>query len=88
MKNFPDIHPATASGDLKQLRQVAHKLAGASSYCGTPALNHQAKQVEAFAKKGDVESLAKAVDGLLKQIERLQALNKNGTLTEGENLIY
>ena len=79
---------ATTAGEMDKLYQTAHKLAGASSYCGTPALNHQAKQVESLSKRGDVDSTAKSVDALLQQIERLLALEKNGNLPDGECPIY
>jgi two-component system sensor histidine kinase BarA len=73
---------AATAGDLEKLRQVAHKLAGASSYCGTPALSHQAKSLEILAEKGDKDSITNAVDALLQQIERLQALKINGNLPD------
>jgi two-component system sensor histidine kinase BarA len=79
---------AAASGDMEKLRQAAHKLAGTSSYCGTPALNHHARKVEKLAKKGDASPALKAVDALLQQIEQLAALKKNGKLPDGESPIY
>ncbi len=79
---------ATTSGDVEKLRQVAHKLAGASSYCGTPALAQQARKLESIAKQGDPDLTAKAVDALLQQIERLLALKINGTLPDGKGPIY
>ena len=79
---------ATTAGDLEKLRQVAHKLAGASSYCGTPALNQQARKLESIANQGEPDLTAKAVDALLQQIERLLALKTNGTLPDGEGPIY
>jgi signal transduction histidine kinase/HPt (histidine-containing phosphotransfer) domain-containing protein/ActR/RegA family two-component response regulator len=79
---------AATSGDMEKLRQTAHKLAGASSYCGTPALHHQAKKVENLAKNGDMNLTAEAVDALLQQIERLLALKINGNPPNGEGPIY
>jgi len=88
--NLPEYSSSliSAKDDLKNLSQAAHKLAGASSYCGTPALNHQARKLESLAKKEDVDLTTKALDGLLQQIERLLALKKNGNLPEGEYPIY
>ena len=83
-----NLAAATSAGEMEALFQTAHKLAGASSYCGTPALNHQARQVESLAKRGDVDSTAKSVDALLQQIERLLALKTNGNLPDGECLIH
>ena len=79
---------ATSAGEMEKLCQTAHKLAGASSYCGTPALNHQARHVERLAKKGDADSIAKSVDALLQQIERLAALGNEGKLPDGECPVY
>jgi signal transduction histidine kinase/CheY-like chemotaxis protein len=79
---------ATTAGDMEKLRQAAHKLAGTSSYCGTPALNHHAKKVENLARNGDADAAIRAVDSLLQQIERLAALKKNGNLPDGESPIY
>ena len=77
-----------AREDPEGLRQAAHKLAGASSYCGTPAITQAAKQVERLAKTGVGESTADALDELLRQIERLSALKQDGKLPEGEDQIY
>ena len=52
-----------AKNNPDDLSQIAHKLAGASCYCGTPALNKQARKLERFAKKGDVNSVAESLDG-------------------------
>lgn len=79
---------ATTSGDLEKLRLAAHKLAGASSYCGTPAMNHAAKRVENLAKTGDEESTMQAAEALLQQIEQLLGLKKNGNLPDSETPIY
>ena len=70
------------------MRQIAHKLAGASGYCGTPALSRQAQTVESLAKNGDMGLTAKAVDVLLQQIERLLALKINGSLPDFESPVY
>ena len=72
----------------EDLRQAAHKLASASSYCGTPAMNDAAKRVERLAKTGSVDSTTKALDVLLQQIERLQALKQDGKLPEGKDQVY
>ena len=77
-----------AKDDPGKLCQAAHKLAGASSYCGTPALNHQAKIVESLARKEGMHSTTTAVDALLQQIERLRALKVNGILPDGDTPIY
>ena len=77
-----------AKNNPDELSQIAHKLVGASCYCGTPALNKQARKLERFAKKGDVNSVAESLDGLLLQIDRLLALKKDGNLPDGKSIIY
>lgn len=74
---------AASARDMNMLCETAHKLAGASSYCGTPALNYQAKQVERFAKTGDIDSAAKSVVALSKQIELLLALREDEKFPDG-----
>ena len=76
------------SWNPESLRKVAHGLAGASSYCGVPALHHGAKKVEEFAKKEDMDKALQALDVLLHQIERLLTLKKDGMLPDGESPIY
>lgn len=77
-----------ATDNLDDLMQTAHKLAGASSYCGTPAMNQAAKLLERYAATGDAELSMQALGMLLQQIERLLALKQNGHLTDGENAIW
>jgi two-component system, sensor histidine kinase and response regulator len=77
-----------AADNLEEVRQISHKLSGASSYCGTPALQHTAKQVELLAKTGDIASTMKEKDALLQQIRLLLALKINGQLPDGENPVY
>ncbi len=77
-----------ARNDPKNLFQIAHKLAGASSYCGTPALHYQARKLERLAQKEDMDPMKEALDELLQQIKRLLALKKNGNPPEGDSTIY
>lgn len=77
-----------AKNNPENLFQIAHKLVGASGYCGTPALNQQAKELERLAKNGDVNSVTESLDGLLWQIDRLLALKKDGNLPDGKSIIY
>ena len=79
---------AVSSGDKDAMFKTAHKLAGASSYCGTPALHQHAKNLEIIAGKGDTHSIKQSVDMLLHQIELLQSLKKNGNLPDGPDPIY
>ena len=76
------LSSAIQSGDPERLREAAHKLAGASSYCGTPALNQSAVEVEARIRAGEIDAARQAVNSLRLQIERLQALKEAGLPTE------
>jgi signal transduction histidine kinase/FixJ family two-component response regulator/HPt (histidine-containing phosphotransfer) domain-containing protein len=78
----------SAKDDLKKLSQVAHKLAGASSYCGTPALNFRSRNLESLAKEGNLDMTARATGELLKEIERLMVLRNNRELLDSENPIF
>ncbi len=72
----------------EELGKIAHKLAGASGYCGTPALTHCAKKLERLAKNGDRDQTATALEALLHQIGRLLALKVDGEIPDGNNVIY
>jgi signal transduction histidine kinase/CheY-like chemotaxis protein len=78
----------SAKDDPEVLSQLAHKLAGSSGYCGTPALVLQARKLENLAKKRDMDTAMSALDDLLLQIERLLALRDNEDFTDAEDPIY
>jgi len=64
-----------AINNTNHLKQISHKLAGASSYCGTPALHHAAKQLESVSQLGESEQIHAALSNLQFQIQRLQNLS-------------
>ncbi len=75
-----------AKDQPQELYQISHKLGGASCYCGTPALTHHARKLERLARDEDRDAIAKALDELLHEMERLLALR--GNIPEMENAIY
>ncbi len=75
-----------ARSQPQELYQISHKLAGASCYCGTPALTHHARKLERLARGEDQDATAEALEELLQEIERLRALK--GNIPERENTIY
>ena len=60
------------SGDYASLIEVVHKLNGASTYCGVPALKEAAASLESNLKQGAEASYASGVENVLNEIERLQ----------------
>ena len=79
---------SAARNHPEDLFQIAHQLAGASSYCGTPSLTHQARKLERLARSGDMILTAASLDEVLHQIERLLSLRVDGHLPDGKNIIY
>ena len=60
------------SGDYPSLIEVVHKLNGASTYCGVPALKEAASSLETNLKQGVESAYASGVDNVLNEIARLQ----------------
>ncbi len=79
---------AAARNHPEELYQISHKLAGASSYCGTPALTHHARKLERLTKGSDLDAIARPLNELLHEIDRLLALSANGNIPDRENAIY
>ncbi|MDH5784916.1 MAG: Hpt domain-containing protein [Chromatiales bacterium] len=59
-------------GDLASLQEVIHKLNGASTYCGVPALKEAASSLESNLKQGVESSYASGVAQVVAEITRLQ----------------
>lgn len=60
------------SGDYTSLIEVVHKLNGASTYCGVPALKEAAASLESNLKQGSDTTYATGVESVLNEITRLQ----------------
>ncbi len=90
LEEFPDYANKLkqAAEDIQQLEQVAHKLFGASSYCGIPVLNQAAKQLEILCNQGEIANAGEALDTLQQQIERLLQLDADGKLRESTEPVY
>jgi CheY-like chemotaxis protein len=75
IKELPDhrdgIQQAVADNDTRMLKDVTHKLNGASRCCGTPALRNAATSLEAAINNGEVDTFEIKSDELLKEIDRL-----------------
>ena len=66
------ISQAHASGDLEALWDPAHKLYGATAYCGVPALRTAAKKLEDAIRASRWESISECIEGLSRAISELQ----------------
>ena len=67
-------------GDTSGLHRAAHSLSGASSYCGTVAVQAAAKELEALCLRESGAALTDAVQAVLHHIDRLMQLKRLGTL--------
>ncbi len=63
------------SGDFSSLQEAVHKLHGAATYCGVPALKAAALSTETDLKQQKQECYAEGVESLLNEIGRVQAVN-------------
>jgi len=67
-----------AAKNRAQLISISHKLAGASSCCGAPALSHAAQQLEEYCRLGeDCDQVDSLRNDLQHQICRLQDATSN-----------
>jgi two-component system sensor histidine kinase BarA len=91
-KQLPeDVAKLTAqktAGNAEGVRDIAHKIAGASAYCGTPCLTAEAKRVENLVKAGDADAALRGVDELIRQIDRVLAVQKNGRIPDDDQPVY
>lgn len=76
-----ELRIAIRSGDTRSMATVAHKLSGASSYCGTIALNESAQELEALAKQNEILQALPKADALLRHIDQLLKLKATGPIT-------
>jgi two-component system sensor histidine kinase BarA len=77
IKELPDhrdnIRQALDSKDMQMLREVTHKLNGASRCCGTPALRYTANSLELSIDKNEDDKIELKSGELLTEIDRLLA---------------
>ena len=72
-EHVEDIQKALADDDNVRLKNVTHKLNGASRCCGTPALRHAASSLEEAIAGGDEAEITTRANELLREIDRLLA---------------
>lgn len=77
LRDLPDfrsrIEAAHADADTPRLIEIIHKLNGAATYCGVPALKAAAHQSETALKQGQHDLYASLHQQLLNEIEQVIA---------------
>lgn len=75
VKELPEhvegIQHALADNDNVRLKNITHKLNGASRCCGTPALRHAANALELAVAGGNENEIRTRANELLEEIEKL-----------------
>lgn len=79
------LREALQAGDTAGMHRVAHSLSGASSYCGTVAVQLSAKALEARCLRENAGTLHDAVEAVLQNIERLVRLKQSGALPSADS---
>lgn len=74
------LRGALQTGDTAGLHRAAHSLSGASSYCGTVAVQAAAKALETLCLRENAAAPQDAVQAVLHHIDRLIQLRQSGTL--------
>lgn len=69
-----EARAAHAARDTARLHELAHKLRGSCSYCGTPALEQAAKKLEIACRENDHEGIESGFEALMQEAQRLQEL--------------
>ena len=77
LRDLPDfrqrIESAYAANNIPLLIEVVHKLNGAATYCGVPALKEAAHQSETPLKQGQLDTYPPLQKQLINEIDRVVA---------------
>lgn len=85
---YADIFSTLTILDKEQLAFHAHKLAGSSSYCGTPALYQVAKDLEHVCMRGLDKDILTSLENIKKIIETMISLDRIGKLRGSRAVVY
>lgn len=66
------LREAHDANDLDRLREAAHRLRGATLYCGVPRMRAQVTEIERLCTAGDVDGVARALPCLLDTVAAVQ----------------
>lgn len=70
-KELEDLQRCFAANDWYRLAQAAHRMRGATSYCGVPAMDNHLQELERAAKAGDRERAGLGIERVELEAERL-----------------
>lgn len=65
------LQSRVTASDWPALADAAHRMRGATSYCGVPALDNRLQALERAAKAGDRERIAQEIAQVEHEVERL-----------------
>jgi len=63
-----------AANDWPLVAEAAHRMRGATSYCGVPAMDSHLQELERAAKAGDREHTGLAIERVAQEAERLTSI--------------
>ena len=76
LKGLPNevaaLRAGMAGGDWTALAELAHRVRGATRYCGVPALDEAVESLERAARLGEAERIAMTLSHLEAEAERLR----------------
>ena len=72
--SYASLKTALAEVDKQSIWDYAHKIYGATAYCGVPALRNVAQKLESFIKADDLDSVTSQANLLALEIDRLLEL--------------
>ncbi|WP_133510122.1 Hpt domain-containing protein [Candidatus Thiosymbion oneisti] len=70
-QDLSDLRRCFQANDWPLLTTTAHRMRGATSYCGVPALDAHLKALEDSAKAGDRERIDAELTQVVREAERL-----------------
>lgn len=70
-ERLQQIKQAHAAGDIDTLYEHAHKLYGATAYCGVPALQQCSAELDSYSKNRELDRLPETVSATVKIIEQM-----------------
>ncbi|MCG6862886.1 MAG: Hpt domain-containing protein [Chromatiaceae bacterium] len=73
-KELEDLTHCFQSNDWPLLTETAHRMRGATSYCGVPALDSYLKELENASKTGTPDAIQVALSRVQQEAERLSGV--------------
>ena len=70
-KELSGLQRCFAQNDWSLLAEAAHRMRGATSYCGVPAIDNCLQELERVAKTGDREGVRLGIERVEQEMQRL-----------------